>query len=224
MMKPHNQLAAGVAGLFPPNVMTELLEIDAVTEVLYPEENRLVEHNHARRIRDFTAGRIAARHVLAALGVSQYPLLKDGDTTLWPEGIIGSIAHSGQYAGVAVARKPEIIALGLDIEEIARTSRVAAHITTPHERQLINQLAPPLRPEVISLVFSAKESLFKAIHPLVKTYFGFQNAEVEWDLPNQTYQVTLLKTLSPIFPVQHTLTGRFYMGNGYIFTGMSVSA
>ena len=41
-------------------------------------------------------------------------------------------------------------------------------------------------------MFSAKESIFKAVSPLVSRYIGFQDIEISLDLTNQSFSVRYL--------------------------------
>ncbi|SUI55146.1 Uncharacterised protein [Serratia marcescens] len=55
--------------------------------------------------------------------------------------------------------------------------------------------------ELLTLTFSAKESLFKALYPQVRCYFDFLDARmVAVDTQRQTFVLALLKTLTPNCP------------------------
>ena len=64
--------------------------------------------------------------------------------------------------------------------------------------------------ELLTLTFSAKESLFKALYPQVRCYFDFLDARmVAVDMQRQTFVLALLKTLTPNCPPAAGLTGAF---------------
>jgi 4'-phosphopantetheinyl transferase len=74
-----------------------------------------------------------------------------------------SISHRAGVACCAVAQPA--VALGCDLELIEpRSDAFVADYFTGTERALIAQAAPPRRPELIALVWSAKESALKALH------------------------------------------------------------
>ncbi|MCY1305188.1 4'-phosphopantetheinyl transferase superfamily protein [compost metagenome] len=71
--------------------------------------------------------------------------------------------------------------LGLDLEEplaCDRALRLAEEILTPAELQRLDGLTPEQQAERITLTFSIKESLFKALYPLVLKRFYFHDAEL----------------------------------------------
>ena len=46
-------------------------------------------------------------------------------------------------------------------------------------------------------IFSAKESIFKALYPICKRYFGFHSAELHWDDTRELFNGALLDDLHP---------------------------
>ncbi|MBF4190154.1 4'-phosphopantetheinyl transferase superfamily protein, partial [Serratia ureilytica] len=85
---------------------------------------------------------------------------------------------------------------------VARAARGAAcglvglHVTLLGETLPFNEL--------LTLTFSAKESLFKALYPQVRRYFDFLDARmVAVDAQRQTFELALLTTLTP-----HCCAGR----------------
>lgn len=65
--------------------------------------------------------------------------------------------------------------------------------------------------ELLTLTFSAKESLFKALYPQVRCYFDFLDARmVAVDTQRQTFVLALLKTLTPNCPAGRRFSGRFW--------------
>lgn len=79
-------------------------------------------------------------------------------------------------------------------------------ILKPAERELLRESGADFR-WGLTLVFSAKESLFKALHPVVGQYFDFLDAQlVAIDLQRQCLQLQLLKNLAPAFPRGRVLT------------------
>ncbi len=141
-----------------------------------------IQRSVAKRQTEFLAGRLCARAALLALtSCAEVPALGEDRAPIWPTGITGSISHSHGLASALVASSEKWRGLGLDLEEplaAKRALRLAEEILTPAELQRLDGLAPEQQAEHITLTFSLKESLFKALYPLVGKRFYFQDAEL----------------------------------------------
>ena len=85
---------------------------------------------------------------------------------------------------------------------------MAAQILTPTELQRLAQLPTAEHATRISLTFSLKESLFKALYPLVQQRFYFQQAELLFAAEGQA-ELQLLTDLSPHWPAGSRCSGQF---------------
>jgi enterobactin synthetase component D len=95
----------------------------------------------------------------------------------WPESISGSISHKSGRVVIAVASAKQVRSIGVDIEtvmDVEKAERVATRILTPDE---LLHIHPSHIAKTVSLLFSAKESLYKALYPEVKKYVDFQGAQ-----------------------------------------------
>ncbi|MFC5697583.1 4'-phosphopantetheinyl transferase [Pseudomonas sp. GCM10022186] len=141
-----------------------------------------IQRSVAKRQTEFLAGRLCARAALLALtGRPEVPALGEDRAPVWPSGITGSISHSHGLASALVASSEKWRGLGLDLEEplaTRRALRLAEEILTPAELQRLADLPPEQQAERITLTFSLKESLFKALYPLVGKRFYFHDAEL----------------------------------------------
>lgn len=132
-----------------------------------------------KRQAEFLAGRLCARAVLRCFGEGDHVVGVGGHREpLWPADVLGSITHSGRYAAAALCRAGEVAGLGIDIEtvvdECTRASLLAL-VVTPAELALLRQAPTALTDDhLLTLVFSAKESFFKAAFAQVGEYFGFE--------------------------------------------------
>lgn len=137
-----------------------------------------------KRQAEFLAGRYAAALALQHLAPVRNQDLQVGigekRNPLWPKGVVGSISHVGSVAVCAVSRAADKDYLGIDVEVVMSTRvcrEVARIVSTRQERELLG--AEGLSEKMaLTLIFSAKESLFKALYPSVQDYFGFEVAEV----------------------------------------------
>jgi enterobactin synthetase component D len=156
----------------------------------------------ATRQAEFFFGRLAARMSLAALGVD-CPDIPIGPTRepVWPGAVIGSITHNQEYAAaVALLGHP---CVGIDIERVVSAESQQALLATAisaGEQAYLRTLAGLPFAQLITAVFSAKESFFKAAFPSVGRYFDFSAAElVHFDVQNLRLSLCLKETLSPEF-------------------------
>jgi enterobactin synthetase component D len=128
----------------------------------------------AKRRNEYLAGRCAARQSIRALtGKSLIPDTDHDRAPIWPSGLVGSISHGGGHAVALVGKQIDYLGLGVDIEpplDTRRAMKLAPQILTDSE------LRSDVSPEHVSRAFSAKESLFKALYPLTRVWFGFQDA------------------------------------------------
>jgi 4'-phosphopantetheinyl transferase EntD len=121
-----------------------------------------------RRIAAFVAGRYCAQ----ALGLgADLPVGPDGAPS-WPATLVGSITHADRFAAAVVAPVTLVGGVGLDCERI-----IAADAAPAIAERVCPELATS-DPALITLAFSAKESLYKCYRPLVGKFFGFDEARV----------------------------------------------
>lgn len=141
-----------------------------------------------KRRAEFIAGRYCAQAALAQLIDS--PGSTNRDVTigiganrqpLWPSDFVGSITHTDGYASALVAPRNKVRALGLDSEvwiEADRADNVQQQILTDAEIYANHQHLFDSPLHYLTLVFSAKESLFKCLFPLVNRFFDFHAAAI----------------------------------------------
>jgi enterobactin synthetase component D len=167
----------------------------------------------AKRQTEFLAGRLCARHALLQLtGTPTVPAVGADRAPCWPAGVVGSISHGDGWAAALVGAQPHWRGLGLDIERLlspARAERLQASILTPAELQRLAQYPQEQQAWLVSLTFSLKESLFKALYPLVQQHFYFHDAELLSHSPEGAAQLQLLRGLGPDWPAGSRLHGQF---------------
>jgi enterobactin synthetase component D len=188
--------------------------------------HRLQRAASSRR-RDFIAGRYCARQALRQVA----PALSDLPITMsvfgepqWPAGIAGSITHTGGFVAAAVACRRDALELGLDAERfmpdtVAR--EVSEIVATAEERARVERRSGLSFGEIITLIYSAKEALFKCLFPLSGSYFDFLDIEiVEVALPMRVFHARLLTGISPLLRPGFKLSGRFDVAYGCVHTGV----
>jgi 4'-phosphopantetheinyl transferase EntD len=151
---------------------------DASTLALHPQERALEQGLPTGRRADFIAGRMAAARALQALNVKG-PVLRDGRRPLFPTAVHGSISHCTGHIGACLASThPQVLAMGVDIERTDRLGHDAARLVcTPLENAWIQEAR---RPESrLSVVFSAKEAVYKALSALDRDEVVFHDVELQ---------------------------------------------
>ncbi|MGK0359310.1 MAG: enterobactin synthetase component D [Bradymonadia bacterium] len=124
-----------------------------------------------KRRADFINGRAAAAACLAQLDHPRVAVARAEDRSpIWPAGLVGALTHSGGQALAAVGRGAEWSAIGLDLEHLSglRRIEIADRVADTAERAWIGDD----RRRLLAL-FSAKESIFKALYPRFQKWFGF---------------------------------------------------
>ncbi|MGW0945485.1 4'-phosphopantetheinyl transferase family protein [Streptomyces sp. NPDC002623] len=149
---------------------------------LYPEEAALVARAVDKRRREFTVVRACARRAMEKLGVPPQPVLPgERGAPQWPEGLAGSMTHCEGYCGAALVRAEDLASLGIDAEPHAPLPEgVLSAVALPAEAERLGRLAAE-RPAVHwdRLLFSAKESVYKAWFPLTRKWLDFSEADID---------------------------------------------
>ena len=174
------------------DILIAVAEIKLCQGELNPDELSCVSEAVPKRVREFTAGRILARRTLSAMNVRKSSILADENRCpLWPGGIVGSISHTDDRVGVALARANNYLSLGFDIEARgAVTSELQEIVLTKGEKARIEGNSVP---DFATLVFSCKESIYKAVFPLVGEFFEFHDIEI--DLTDEGFTARCLNDL-----------------------------
>ncbi|WP_339678185.1 4'-phosphopantetheinyl transferase superfamily protein [uncultured Zhongshania sp.] len=134
-----------------------------------------------KRQAEYFAGRFLANEAMTSLGISEFKLIADAKRCpQWPSSLVGSITHTDDYAACIVAEKSEVSAIGIDAQDILddeRAERLQSRIIDSAESRIIAQssLSAGLG---LSLCFSAKEAIYKALYPRIQQYFGFNAAKL----------------------------------------------
>ncbi|MFC4329693.1 4'-phosphopantetheinyl transferase [Streptomyces andamanensis] len=149
---------------------------------LYPEEQAVMVRAVAKRRREFAGVRDCARRAMEKLGVPPQPVLPGaGGAPRWPSGLVGSMTHCDGYCAAALGRSADVASVGIDAEpDEPLPEEVLPAVTLPDERRRLDELAER-RPDVHwqRLLFSAKESVYKAWYPLTGQWLDFTEADVE---------------------------------------------
>lgn len=199
---------------------------DAPDAMLFPEEKALVASAAAKRRREFATARGCARSALAALGVAPAPILRgERGAPQWPRGIVGSITHCVGYRAAAVAWDHDMLTIGLDAEpDDMLPAAVLEAISLPGERRRLLDLAVAA-PGICwdRLLFSTKESVYKAWFPLARRWLGFKDVDITISPADGTFEARLLVAAPMIggFPMTG-FSGHWLVRDGLTMTAIAV--
>src|ERR1044071_637884 len=137
----------------------------------------------AKRRGDYLAGRFCAQRVLEQLGFGAVPHqvgIGPSREPVWPPGVVGSFSHSGDRAVCIATTEPEVIGVGIDLEkeipdEIVQEIR--HQIIDATEDSVLRSQFPSYN-RALTIAFSGKETIYKAMYPQVRRFFDFSAVKV----------------------------------------------
>ncbi|HPG27028.1 MAG: 4'-phosphopantetheinyl transferase superfamily protein [Spirochaetaceae bacterium] len=203
-----------LADLFDEGVHAASAGLDYGPDALHPEERRFVERAVASRQREFSTGRVLARRLLARVGSPVEALGRDDDRVpRWPEGVVGSISHCAGLCVVALAPRSRQRGVGVDVEPDEPVAEgIERVVCRGGEHAWLDEAADAEeRARRIKLVFSVKEATYKAFYPELRTFWSFQDVEVEMDLTRGRFLAQL-----PEGPDVRAVEGRVARRSGWI--------
>jgi 4'-phosphopantetheinyl transferase EntD len=206
--------------ILPATVACAEVFADPSDIALFPEEAAIVARASDKRRREFSTGRECARIALGKLGVTPLPILiGERGAPQWPSGVVGSITHCSGYRAAAVARASDMTAIGLDAEPDAPLpAGVLDVISLPAERARLTAFHAA-EPAWDRLLFSAKESVYKAWFPLTGRWLGFEDADITIS-EDGTFTARLLIEEPP----PASFAGRWLADGGLILTAIAIPA
>jgi 4'-phosphopantetheinyl transferase EntD len=193
---------------------------------LFPAEEAIVMGSVDERRREFATGRMCARRALAGLGLAPIAITRGArGAPRWPNGVVGSITHCDGYRAAAVAWAREFLSLGIDaVPTGSLTERVRRRIALDQEHVWLRRLA--VTDPTISwdrLLFSAKESVYKAWYPLTGTQLDFKDAVIVFDARYGTFDARLLVSGSIVADQPLTgFAGRWLVQDDLMLTAVAV--
>ena len=160
---------------------------------------------------EFLAGRICAQRVMHALGHTATTIgIGQQKEPLWPAGLVGSLSHTHNVATSVAQPGNRQSALGIDIERIRSGKTVDALVKrtmVAAEQRILAQSSLPFN-TACTMLFSAKESFYKAFYPLVKQYFFFDTLQLV-SLSNHACTVEVQRDIGDTLRAQQQYTIEF---------------
>ncbi len=216
-----------IAELLPPCVVAVEAREDPSDVVLFAEEEAALGRAVEKRRREFTTARDCAHRALTGLGHPPQPILSgDRGQPCWPAGVVGSITHCHSYRACAVARASDLLTVGIDAEPHEPLPEgVLGAIATAQELAHLRELSR-IAPDVHwdRLLFSAKESVYKAWFPLAKRPLGFHDALLTLDSRRGAFSAQLLVPGPVLGGAQlSAFAGRWLARDGLLLTGIALA-
>jgi 4'-phosphopantetheinyl transferase EntD len=160
---------------------------------LFPEEEACLHRAVTRRRQEFSTGRWCARKALVDLGMPPTPILVGRwRNPLWPSGIVGSISHTMNICAAVVAHRVSWKAIGIDLLDREAADSLlpdAARLIVSKQEESGTQAVVPPFMSPLALLFSAKESVIKALSPQLQRFIDFREIHVRFE--NHTFKASL---------------------------------
>jgi 4'-phosphopantetheinyl transferase EntD len=173
---------------------------------LFPAEEAVIARAVDKRRREFSTVRYCARQALKSLGLPSSPILPgERGAPQWPAGVVGSMTHCLGYRAAALAWDKDIRTIGIDAEpDEPLPDGVLEAVALPSEMSVHGRL-----------LFSAKESVYKAWFPLARVFLDFSEAELSFD--DGTFSARILVP-GPV----SGFSGRWLIRDGFVITSIVV--
>ncbi|WP_162261005.1 MULTISPECIES: 4'-phosphopantetheinyl transferase family protein [unclassified Nocardioides] len=198
--------------------------------VLMESERAQLGRVGEERAREFATARACARAALSDIGHPPVPLLRgEHGHPDWPHGVVGSLTHCRGYRAAAVAPAAQWRAVGIDAEPHEPLPEgVLSFIASPEESALVAQLMAARRGiHWDTVLFSAKESIYKAWFAFTGERLGFGDARVVIDGSRRTFAARILAAPSTgqgrrLPRRDDGVSGRIGVSRGLVLTAVSI--
>ena len=213
--------------ILPTTVAVAATRDDVSDAALFPEEEDTIRRAVEKRRREFATARACARDALGQLGMPAVAIPSgERGEPLWPVGVVGSITHCDGYRACAVARRRDLTTVGIDAEpDLPLPDGLLADIALPEERRHLSELTfshPAVHWD--RLLFSIKESIYKAWYPLAGRWLGFEDALVTIDRPRRSFTARLLVPGPTVGGAELSgFSGRWLAGEGLVLAAIAMS-
>jgi 4'-phosphopantetheinyl transferase EntD len=214
--------------IVPPQVAAVEAFDDRPDAQLYPQEEALLLKAVASRRVEFGTARWCARQALVKLGLPPAPILPGPrGAPSWPDGVAGSMTHCAGYRAAALAHTRDIVAIGIDAEPHGPLPNGIRDVIASREElpALAELMAAAPETSWDKLLFSAKESAYKAWFPLTQRWLGFRDASISINPAGGTFTARLLVPGPVLAGRQLTeFKGRWLVRDGLVITSIAVPA
>lgn len=210
------------------NYTVELYRDDLYKE-LEIQEPSFIQTASAKRKSEYLAGRYLSKLLLQSYNICDVSVTSGiRKEPIWPDGYTGSISHTNKRAICAISSKNDYYSLGIDCERLITSKTIEsiqALVIDDNEGALLRNRDENSQ-EAFTIIFSAKESLFKATHCLINSYINFDSAKiVSLNMDNKKGSF-ILRLNNPIFDIHFRsplIPGYYWRINDHIITLITIS-
>jgi 4'-phosphopantetheinyl transferase EntD len=208
----------GIARLFDRAVTVCQAPVALVDTQLFSEELAHVATAVPKRRAEFGTARVCARKALATLGFEPRALVPGFDRApVWPRGVTGSISHTHDWCAVVVCLTTQASSVGLDLERDCCIGQdLEPVICTPREREWLAAAPSATRQRLRTLLFSAKEAVYKCQYPLTRRMLDFLDLELEIEPELGRFQVHPVAVDAQLSDITEHLACRFRWSGGLV--------
>ncbi len=197
---------------------------DSLFEQYGVEYLPLLDQAVVKRKAEFFAGRYAAHKAIRNLGVEETTVgIGKHHSPIWPDKLIGSITHNTTQAICAVAQSDNYQNIGIDLEDwipLITANNIKADVIKASEEHIFSEI-PLSFEQSLTLIFSAKESLFKALYPRVGFYFDFHAAKIiKINMDSCDFSLELTQDLNQGLVKGDVFKGKFMRQSNTVFTSI----
>lgn len=186
----------------------------------------------AKRKAEYLAGRICAQELLQKNGVKGQVITGKNREPLFPSAkVVGSITHTNvaeteNIAFCFLADSGLYHGVGIDVEgyiPIDTYLSIKDKIINSNEEAIIKS-TPLADNKAFTLIFSIKESFYKAAFGIVQRFFGFSAIEIQnIDLPARRVDFVIKEQLHPELSQKCSHSCFFYLEDDYLYTLCTVT-
>ena len=210
-----------ISTILPSEVSSYEVHGEFESKPIWPEESVFIKGAVEKRVKEFATGRFCARIALSRLGLPPGPIpVGPNREPQWPVGIAGSITHCKNYCSAAVVRIGGIVSIGIDAEiDEPIPLDVLSLISNPSEIAAINELSAGTHWD--KLLYSVKESVFKALFPLTAQWLDFTDVCIVFAPRDGSFLATLpIETTRKCSLKTPYIRGRYVIDCGLIVTSV----
>ena len=205
-------------------VNVAISKLHGTAKDLLPLEMEYVRNAVPKRVREYATARLISRELLSYHDIYNFPLLNDQDRVpVWPENILGSIAHCKEFCIVAIANfkaQDQLLGIGVDVEpEKTIEQDLWSIILRDDELDQIEQPGVKDKGVLVRHYFCAKEAVYKSIFPKIRKIIEFRDLEIKFFSDTNHFEAKFYDhEIQQYLRVNKSL-GKLFIHEGHVFTG-----
>lgn len=220
-----NGFQSSLRALFPSTVSVCYAPVEDHQGALFLTEAEIISRAIESRRREFSSGRWCSRRAMESLGLPAGEVLKGrSGEPLWPTGVRGSISHSSDWSISVAALSKDVAGLGVDVERLVDTPGFPDDmIFTGSERKWLSQKTAADRYQLQLIMFSAKESFYKAIFPYCNRFVDYLEIELALEQERGGFRVICRSSDLVALLRGFYLQGKYSVFANHVWSGITLS-